>query len=58
MEYLNGEIVRLGEKHGIATPLNSLMVRVVNQMAADKIAPGAYTPTQLRKMLPGESPET
>jgi 2-dehydropantoate 2-reductase len=51
VEYLNGEIVRLGEKHGVATPLNSLMVRVVNKMAAEKLKPGAYTPADLRGML-------
>ncbi len=51
VEFLNGEIVRLGEKHGVATPLNSLMVRVVNKMAAEKLKPGAYTPADLREML-------
>lgn len=51
VEYLNGEIVRLGEKHGIATPLNSLMVSVVDRMAGEGIAPGAYKVNQLRAML-------
>lgn len=50
-EYLNGEIVRLGKKHGLATPLNSLMVRVVNQMAHEKLMPGALTVSQLRAMV-------
>jgi 2-dehydropantoate 2-reductase len=50
VEYLNGEIVRLGEKHGVPTPLNSLMVRVINRMAQDKIMPGAYTAARLREM--------
>ncbi|UCD56178.1 MAG: hypothetical protein JSV16_10075 [Candidatus Hydrogenedentota bacterium] len=51
VEYLNGEIVRLGQKHGIATPLNSLMLRVVERMAREKVGPGAYTVGQLREML-------
>jgi len=51
VEYLNGEIVRLGRKHGIATPLNSLMVRVVNRMARERARPGAYTVRRLRAML-------
>jgi 2-dehydropantoate 2-reductase len=55
VEYFNGEIVRLGEEHGVATPLNSLMVRVVNRMASEKTQPGAYTAAQLRTMLKEES---
>jgi 2-dehydropantoate 2-reductase len=54
VEYLSGEIVRLGEKHGVPTPLNSLMVSVVNRMAREKLAPGAYTVAQLREMLKTE----
>jgi len=50
VEYLNGEIVRLGEKLGIPTPLNSLMVRVVNRMAHEKLVPGAYNVADLRAM--------
>jgi 2-dehydropantoate 2-reductase len=54
VEYLNGEIVRLGRKHGIATPLNSLMLRVVNRMAREHVRPGAYTVRRLRAMLDEE----
>lgn len=54
VEYLNGEIVRLGEKHGVPTPLNSLMVRVVEGMARDGRVPGAYTVTDLRAMAKKE----
>ena len=54
VEYLNGEIVRLGQKHEIATPLNSLMVRIVNRMAREKLRPGAYTVRRLRVMLDEE----
>lgn len=51
VDYLNGEIVRLGEKHGIQTPLNSLMVKIVSRMAAERVQPGAYTVEQLREMI-------
>ena len=58
VEYLNGEIVRLGLKQGIATPLNSLMVRVVNRMAHERMRPGAYTVRQLRAMLDKQDTDT
>jgi len=51
VEYLNGGIVGLGKKHDIPVPLNSLMVRVVNQMAYEKLMPGTYTVSQLRAMV-------
>ncbi|RJP73317.1 MAG: ketopantoate reductase family protein [Candidatus Abyssobacteria bacterium SURF_17] len=51
VEYLNGEIVRLGRKHGIPTPLNSLMVNIVSKMARERLSPGAYTIRQLRDTL-------
>jgi len=50
IEFLNGEIVKLGKKLGVPTPLNSLMVRLVKQMARDKTPPGTYTIAQLREM--------
>jgi 2-dehydropantoate 2-reductase len=55
VEYLNGEIVRLGEKHGVPTPLNALMVRMVEEMARKKMAPGTYTVTQLREMADADT---
>ena len=57
VKYLNGEIVRLGEKLGVATPLNSLMARVVNRMAREKMVPGAYTVADLRAMLESDKSE-
>ncbi len=32
VDYLNGEIVNLGKKNGIPTPVNSLMVKLVHQV--------------------------
>jgi len=51
VDYLNGEIVRIGKKHDIPTPFNSLMVDIVTQMATEGIQPGAYTVEQLSRML-------
>jgi 2-dehydropantoate 2-reductase len=32
IDYLNGEIVELGKRHGEATPLNTKMVELVHQV--------------------------
>ncbi len=42
VEYFNGEIVKLGTKHGVPTPFNSTMTSIVIQMSEDGIAPGTY----------------
>ena len=34
VDYLNGEIMRLGEKTGIATPYNSKVVKLVHKVEA------------------------
>ncbi len=49
--YLNGEIILLGEKHGIATPINSLLLQVIDQMADQYLQPGHYSVAQLREMM-------
>jgi 2-dehydropantoate 2-reductase len=36
IDYLNGEIVNLGEKTGIPTPVNSLLVELVHQVEATR----------------------
>jgi 2-dehydropantoate 2-reductase len=51
VEFLNGEIVRLGEKHGIDTPLNRLMVRAVNRMAREGRKPGYYHLDRLSALM-------
>jgi 2-dehydropantoate 2-reductase len=50
VDYLNGEIVQLGQKHGIPTPLNALLAGVVSSMAREEMKPGAYTASELRAM--------
>jgi len=49
--YFNGEIVLLGEKHGVPTPYNSVLLRTVEQMAASSITPGRYTLDDLEAMV-------
>jgi 2-dehydropantoate 2-reductase len=38
--YLNGEIVELGHRHDVATPVNALLLHVVEAMARSGEAPG------------------
>jgi 2-dehydropantoate 2-reductase len=42
-DYLNGEVVLLGALHGVATPLNSAVLRLANQAAMRGLAPGSTT---------------
>lgn len=51
IDFINGEIVELGKKLGMATPLNSLMVEVVRKMAQERALPGKYSIADLRRML-------
>ncbi|MCW0211816.1 MAG: ketopantoate reductase family protein [Pseudonocardia sp.] len=46
-EYLNGEFVALGEKHGVPTPLNRLLLETITAMAAGGERPGAHTAADL-----------
>lgn len=41
VDYLNGEIVRLGRLHGVATPLNSAFQKAVARLARDGGEPGS-----------------
>ena len=50
-EYLNGEIVRLGEQVGMETPINSALTRIVMDMAGRREPPGRYTPPELCALL-------
>jgi len=47
-EYLNGEIVALGHRYGIQTPVNALLVRRANEMAREGRAPGTVSVAELR----------
>ena len=46
-DHLNGEIVLLGRLHGVPTPVNAALQRVVAEMAASGARPGAWTPARI-----------
>ncbi|MDX2465986.1 MAG: 2-dehydropantoate 2-reductase [Acidimicrobiia bacterium] len=50
-DYLSGEIVRLGQTHGVATPVNGLIQRLVTEMAAEGRPPGSLTPDDFFSLL-------
>jgi len=50
-DYLNGEIVALGRRYGIETPVNELVQRRANEMARTGRAPGSVPITELRDEL-------
>ena len=55
-DYLNGEIVLLGRLHGVPTPVNETLRRVVNQMAAAHTPPGAVPVAEIMALLESPSP--
>ncbi len=55
-DYLNGEIVLLGRRHGVPTPANALLQRLANEMAADGAAPGTVSPDEfLARLEPNDA---
>jgi|GEM_PF-105263 len=54
-EYFTGEIVRLGKQVNIPTAYNSVLLRIVDEMAEERIPPGAYTVEDLREMVRAEA---
>lgn len=59
VDFLNGEVVRFGERHGVATPLNSAVVSTVWRIGRRELAPsvallrGLYEATEpLRSRAP------
>jgi 2-dehydropantoate 2-reductase len=42
-DYLNGEIVLLGRRHDVPTPVKGALQRIANRMARDRIPPGTLT---------------
>jgi 2-dehydropantoate 2-reductase len=51
-DYLNGEIVLLGRAHGIPTPVNAVLQRMANQLAAGGLPPGSVTTEEILSHLP------
>ena len=52
-DYLNGEIVRLGEKNGVPTPYNISLLKLINEMFDKDLRPGQFTPASLREAIIG-----
>jgi 2-dehydropantoate 2-reductase len=50
-DYLNGEVVLLGRLHGVPTPVNQLLQRLANQLAATGAKPGSVSPDRLEELL-------
>jgi 2-dehydropantoate 2-reductase len=50
-DYLNGEIALLGRLHGVATPVNVLLQRLVTDAARERRAPGDLPQEQLHALL-------
>ena len=46
-DYLNGEIVRLGQQHGVATPVNALLQYLSQRMARERRPPGSVNPDKI-----------
>ncbi len=43
-DYLNGEIVELGRRHGVPTPVNAVLQRLSHEAARDRRPPGSFDP--------------
>lgn len=54
-DYLNGEIVALGQRYGIATPVNVLLQRRTNEMARLGLTPGSVAVNELFDELEGRA---
>lgn len=50
-DYLNGEITKLGRLHGVPTPANELMQRVMREAVRDRVQPGSLSPDDLLARL-------
>jgi 2-dehydropantoate 2-reductase len=52
-DYLNGEIVLLGRRHGVPTPVNELLRTLANRMAREGRRPGLMTAEEFLGALDG-----
>ncbi len=46
-DYLNGEIVRLGRLHGVATPVNAILQYLAQRVAQERRPPGSVNPDKI-----------
>jgi 2-dehydropantoate 2-reductase len=50
-DFLNGEIVKLGEQLGIPTPYNRALMETIHRMSQEQIQPGVYSPAELNRII-------
>jgi len=50
-DYLNGEIVELGRRHGVATPANAVVQRLANDVARRKGSPGSIPIARVHQLI-------
>ncbi|MEI7716187.1 MAG: 2-dehydropantoate 2-reductase N-terminal domain-containing protein [Mycobacterium sp.] len=50
-DFLNGEIVRIAHRHGIAAPLNAAVASAARMALRAGLGPGAYSVAQLAELL-------
>ena len=50
-DYLNGEIVLLGKLHGVATPANSVLQQLANQLARERGKPGSCEISRVQDLI-------
>jgi 2-dehydropantoate 2-reductase len=46
-DYLNGEIVRLGQRYGVPTPVNALLQYLSQRVAIERRPPGSVNPDKI-----------
>ncbi len=49
--FLNGEIVELGKRAGLATPYNSTLLEIIDRMVGQGLKPGLYSPSELARLM-------
>jgi 2-dehydropantoate 2-reductase len=51
-DFLNGEIVRLAHRHGIAAPLNAALARAAREAVRNGLGPSGYSAAELAEHVP------
>jgi 2-dehydropantoate 2-reductase len=54
-DYLNGEVVLLGRRHGVPTPVNELLQRLASELARSRRPPGCVAEAELLARLAAPS---
>ncbi len=52
VDWLNGEIVRLGREHEVPTPVNEVLQQAAHELSRTGAEPGSMTPAELVARLP------